>query len=235
MRKQLRDTKELFTYLMHAYIYELEDVATKKGIQKRLKDGALEEELKNKTREMLKVKKLSVELKLGPVYNRTENPWIQIYTMENKSGTKGRYVGISFEGESNEIKLWIGFGRSSKKQGELLEITKDYKMKYSLMEPNLKYGFEYITDRYDAIFIEKRINISGFTEEEFHRDLKYLTDLYKAYEVRFENAPMALIENNEADLLTKSKISYEELNEKMLSLIEEVGNLARAIKELGKE
>ena len=226
MKKQLKSKAELFDYLMYGYSYELEDVLTKKGIQKRLKDNELEQELKSKTKENVNAQGIFVELKLGPHYNRTENPWIQLYTLENKKGTTGRYVGISFTKETNEIEVWVGFGRTSKKQAEVFELAKEYIMKYSLLEPNLKYGFEYKTDCYDAIFINKKISIKNFNEEEFDRDLVYITDLYKAYEVRFENAVIAQ---------TKSKMSYEELNKKMLILIEEVGNLAKAIKELGKE
>lgn len=235
MKKNLKNKKELFQYLMHGYIFELEDVATKNGIQKRLKDNELAEKLKEKTKEDIKVKNLFVELKLGPTYNRTEKPWIQIFSTENKSGTKGRYVGISFARETNEVKMWIGFGRNLKKQHELLEKAKEYKMKYSLIEPNLKYNFQYTASRYDAIFIEKKIDINNFKEQEFDRDLKYITDLYKAYEVRFENATTALIEEKDSSLLTKNKINYEELNLRMLTLIEEVGNLAKAIKGLERE
>ena len=234
MKKQLKNKEELFDYLMYGYVYELEEVQTKKGIQKRLKDNELEQELKNKTKEKVSVKDLFVELKLGPSYNRTENVWVQLYTMENKSGTKGRYVGISFVKETNEIELWIGFGRNSKKQSEIFELAKEYKIKYSLIEPNLKYGFEYVADCYDAIFIKKKINIKKFKEEEFQKDLEYITDLYKAYEVRFENATISLTPTQEIQLIKNKEITYEELNEKMLTLIEEIGNLAKEIKKLKK-
>ena len=89
MKKQLNNKLDLFDYLMYGYSYELEDVDTKNGTQKRLKDNELEQELKNKTKEHIKVKDLYVELKLGPYYNRTGSPWIQIYTSENKSRRKG--------------------------------------------------------------------------------------------------------------------------------------------------
>lgn len=234
MKKRLKNKAELFNYLMHGYIYELEDVLTRNGIQKRLKDNELEQELKSKTKEEINIKDLFVELKLGPSYNRTENVWIQLYTMENKSGTKGRYVGISFERETNEINIWVGFGRTSKKQAEIFELAKEYKMKYSLIEPNLKYGFEYKADYYDAVFIEKKISMRDFNEEEFERDLSYITDLYKSYEVRFENAIISLNNNDDMEEVTKKESTYEELNERMLKLIEEVGNLAKAIKELRK-
>ena len=107
--KQFKSKSQLFGYLMHAYEYELEDVETKNGVQKRLKDSELEQELKNSTKEALKVKGLNTELKLGPSYNRSCNIWIQIFSKENRSGRKGRYVGISFEKTTNEVAIWLGF------------------------------------------------------------------------------------------------------------------------------
>lgn len=109
MKQPLKNKAELFDYLMYAYSYELENVETKKGIQKRLKDNELEEELKKLVKEKVKVENLLVELKLGPHYNRTPNVWLQIYSKENRSGARGRYVGISFSKENNEVELWIRF------------------------------------------------------------------------------------------------------------------------------
>lgn len=234
MKKQLKNKKELFDYLMYGYAYELEEVKTKKGIQKRLKDNELEEILKKTTKENIKSKDLHVELKLGPVYNRTENVWVQLFTLENKSGTKGRYVGISFVKETGDIELWLGFGKNSKKQSEIIEIAKEYKTKYSLIEPNLKYGFEYLADCYDAIFIKKKINIKKFDEEEFESDLKYITDLYKTYEVKFEKATISLTSNKEEQLPINNEKTYEELSERMLSLMEEIGDLAKEMRKLRK-
>ena len=233
MRKQLKNKEELFDYLTYGYIYELEDVITRKGKQKRLKDNELELELRNKTKENVKVDNLFVELKLGPSYNRTESPWIQIYTIQNKSGTKGRYVGMSFIKETNDIELWIGFGRSGKKKAEVFELTKEYKIKYSLIEPNLKYGFEYKTD-YDAVVIRKKISLRNFNEDDFERDLKYITDLYKEYETRFENYTMSQNYNKYEASSLKTQITYEEINENMLTIIEKLGNIVTLMKELKK-
>ena len=166
-------------------------------------------------------------MKLGPAYNRTENPWIQLFTPENRSGAKGRYVGISFEREKNEVKLWIGFGRTAKKQSEVLELAKDYRMKYSFIEAELDKGFKYNEDCYDALIIEKEINIKDFSDAEFEEDLIYITNLYKEFENQYGTAIFKTFGSNE--------ITYEEINERMLQIIEEVGELARAIKELGKK
>lgn len=92
MMKQFKNNKELFDYLTNAYRYELEEVHTKVGTQRRLKNKSLEEELKKKIKDEFIVDGLYTELKLGPSYNMTVSPWIQIYSIENKSGTKGRYI-----------------------------------------------------------------------------------------------------------------------------------------------
>ena len=227
MNKQFKSKSELFYYLMHGYMYMLEDVPTKNGIQKRLKDNELEQSLKEQIKEQLKIDGLEVELKLGPAYNRTENPWVQLFTPENRSGAKGRYVGISFERDKNEVKLWIGFGRTAKKQSEVLELAKDYRMKYSFIEAELDKGFKYNEDCYDALIIEKEINIKDFSDAEFEEDLIYITNLYKEFETQYGTAIFKTFSSNE--------ITYEEINERMLQIIEEVGELARAIKELGKK
>ena len=228
-KEQLKSRFDLFDYLMYGYSYVLEEVKTKNGKQRRLKDEELEKNLKEKTKELIKVKDLFVELKLGPSYNRVETPWIQLFSEENRSGTRGRYVGISFVKETNTIELWLGFGKTSKKKNEIQELSKGYRIKYSLIEPNLKYGFEYEND---AIFIKKKIKMADFKEEEFDRDLNYITDLYKAYETRFENAMISTTDNIKS---VQNTINYEELNERMLTLIEEIGNLAKVIKELGNK
>lgn len=232
MTRQFKNREDFFDYLMHSYVRELEEVPTKKGMQKRLKDNELEQRLKEETKKNVQAKDLSVELKLGPNYNRSTNVWIQIFTPENRSGTKGRYVGISFEKDNNEIAIWNGFGRGGHKRNEILELAKEYKLKYSLIEPNLKYGFEYIANCNDAIFIIKKIKISNFKDVEFERDINYITELYKTYEERFENAVISV--ENEKKEKTISQKSYEELNEKMLTLIEEAGNIAKELKKMRK-
>lgn len=233
MKRTLKNVTELFEYLIRGYVYELEDVKTQNGIQKRLKDNELEQELKIKTKEYIIVKDLSVELKLGPNYNRTEKPWIQIFSKANRSGTKGRYVGISISKELDDtIEIWIGFGRTKKKQSEVFELARQYKIKYAIIEPNLKYEFSYNTENYESVIIKKEINMKNFDEEEFARDLEYITNLYKSYEVRFENAMIPTKEIEKLDIVSKEVITYEEINKRMLSLIEQVGNLAEAIRNL---
>lgn len=126
------------------------------------------------------------------------------------------------------------FGRTSKKQSEILELAKEYKVKYSLIEPNLKYEFEYSDYTYHAIVIQKNIKIADFKEEEFQRDLEYLTNLYQEYEVKFENATIPLQQGTQMSLLEKDQMTYEEINERLLKLIEEAGTLAKALRQLSK-
>ena len=71
MIKQFNGMLDFFNYLMHAYVYELKNVETKNGIQKRLPDVELERELKQKTKELIKATGLNVDLKLGPNYKRS--------------------------------------------------------------------------------------------------------------------------------------------------------------------
>lgn len=94
--KNLKNLKELSEYLTNAYRYELEEVQAKKGIQRRLRDNDLEQELKEKVKKELKFEDLETELKLGPKYNMTPSPWIQIFSKENKSGATGRYIRNKF-------------------------------------------------------------------------------------------------------------------------------------------
>ena len=74
MIKTLKNIKDLFVYFMYSYISELEDVATKNGKQKRLRNKELEQQLSDTIKEYIKVEDLEIELKLGPHYNRKESP-----------------------------------------------------------------------------------------------------------------------------------------------------------------
>ena len=118
MRKQFKTKLELFDYLMYGYAYQLEKVPTKLGSQRRLKDNQLEQDLKDSTKQLVEANNLLVELKLGPAYNRSESPWIKLGTPENKSGAKGRYVGISFNKKTGGIELWIRFSEELLKSNQ---------------------------------------------------------------------------------------------------------------------
>ena len=125
-------------------------------------------------------------------------------------------------------------GRNKLKQAEIFELSKEYKIKYSLIEPNLQNGFEFLADSASAIIIEKKINMAQFDEQEFDKDLLYITDLYKKYETRFENATIDFTENKTQEISENQKVQIEEINKKMLDVLEQMGEIAKALKNLYK-
>ncbi len=80
------------------------------------------------------------------------------------------------------------------------------------------------------MFIQKKININNFKEEDFQRDLEYISELYKEYEARYGSLGDPIEENKNANNI--NSVTYEQINEKMLDIVEEIGKLAEAIKEL---
>lgn len=228
--RNLKNFKEISEYLTNVYSYELEDFHTKNGIQRRLKDNELEQELKAKIKKEIQFKELITELKLGPKYNMTPEPWIQIATRENKSGAKGRYMGIDFDKKKQEVSIWLGFGRSGKKKGEIVELIKLYVNRYMTIEPVLKNEFQYMTEFSDAVFIKKNIKIQEINEENIKNDMLYLANLYKKYEAQFENS-VVRVEKVEGQV-SNDKVDVQELNKNLLTLIEEVGRLAATVKKL---
>ena len=233
---ELKSLKEIFTYLMNGYKYELKDVETKQGKnQKRLKDEELGNQLNIKIKKKLKFDGLFVELKLGPAYNRTVKPWIQIFSSENRKGTKGRYVGISFDVDEQEVSSWIGFGCSGKKQGEIISEAKEYIRKYKMIEEDLEYGYRYNQELKDAIIIKKAIVIKDMTDVEFLNDINYLTNLYKKYENQYEEATFEKIDENEKvgnenNLATREDI--QRINKMMLQLTKDFSKLVEEIQKL---
>ena len=63
-KEQLKSRFDLFDYLMYGYSYVLEEVKTKNGKQRRLKDEELEKNLKEKTKEF--DKQSATKDKYGP-------------------------------------------------------------------------------------------------------------------------------------------------------------------------
>ena len=119
--KELKNEKEIFEEIMDNYeknIDEYEVVIKKTGKKqkhRKLKDNRYETQLndlivKNFTQNEKLNKDIKIKLKLGQPYNRSINPWIQLYYMKkNSKGTTGRYVGISFDNDKKNIELWIRF------------------------------------------------------------------------------------------------------------------------------
>lgn len=233
---EFKSLKEIFHYLMNAYKYKLQTVKTQRGIQRRLENDEIEDIIDLQLQERIKIDNLYIKVKLGPAYNRKEIPWIQVYTMENKKGTTGRYIGISFNEEEQMVESWIGFGRANKKQAQILIEAKEYMHKYMLIEPILKQGYKYNDNPRDAFIIKKQIQLKDFKDEEFLQDLYYLADLYKKYEKKYE---LAVFKENKEKLKTDitentnmNKYELMRINQTMLSLVEEIGILAKEIQEL---
>lgn len=233
---ELKTLKDIYQYLMNGYKYELRDVEIKQGkIQKRLKDEELGNELNQKIKNKLQFEDLFVELKLGPTYNRTITPWIQIFSPENRKGTKGRYIGISFNADEQKVSSWIGFGRSGKKQAQIILEAKEYIRKYKILEENLENGYEYNLNFNQAIIITKSVIIKDIIDSEFLEDLNYLVDLYKRYESQFESATFKQIKDKNKDNSTKTlatKEDIQKINQMMLQITQEFGELVKVIQKL---
>lgn len=77
--------------------------------------------------------------------------------------------------------------------------------------------------------------MSNFKDSDFVKDIKYITDLYKAYETRFENAIILSKDQKTDEALKERTKHYEELNQRLLDLIEEAGNIAKEIKKIKRK
>lgn len=127
---------------------------------------------------------INIKLKLGQPYNRSKNPWIHLYYgAKNSKGTNGRYAGISFDIANRNVEMWIGFGMTNMKKNEKLKNKEQYQSEYQKMfGKHLERGFEYASVYVEATVISKIIPIEELDNEEFRKDLAYLTDLYISVE-----------------------------------------------------
>lgn len=48
------------------------------------------------------------------------------------------------------------FWKNWTKKKDILELSKEYRLKYSLIEPNLKNGFYYVADGYEPYIVRKK-------------------------------------------------------------------------------
>ena len=133
--------------------------------------------------------------------------------------------------------IWIGFGRSGKKQSQVLVEAKEFMHKYMLIESDLKNGFIYNDNLKDAFIIKKQIQLKEFKDEEFLEDLYYLSNLYKSYERKYELAVFKEVEEktDENEKMNVNKYDLARMNQTMLSLVEEMGRLAKEIQELNSK
>ena len=179
--------KEYATYMFYNYNQEiLESYYDQKGAKKnRIKNNNKLEILKKDTKELFKVKDLITTLKTGPAYNCSENPWIHIHNSQNTKGTKGEYLGISFNKNNNTIELWFGFGYSNMKKKEVKTAQQNYLTKLRTIEPNLKNSFQYKSLFVDATVISKAIPLNEINDQNLLDDLNYLANIYKIYEQQY--------------------------------------------------
>lgn len=89
-----------------------------------------------------------------------------------------------------------------------------------------------MTNFSEAVFIKKDIKIKDIDEENIKSDLLYLTNLYKKYENKFENAIIKINDIQDKKISGGQDITIQELNKTMLTLVEEVGKLAEMMKKL---
>lgn len=198
--------KDVFRYIEEEYPKKLEEVKVNKGIQRRLIDETIEEKLDKQLNTFLKFENINIKLKLGPSYNRSLAPWIQLYTEDNRKGTKGHYGGISFENKG-EISLWLGFGQTALKKDEIIEKRNQFLREYAKIEINLKHGFQYEQVFVEAVIISKTYRLEDFAEEKFYRDIEYLMNLYKKHEA---NKKFGILEqDNNTNLEEKEEIKEE--------------------------
>lgn len=191
----MKNEKEIFKMIMDTYeknIITYDALVKKTGKtqkHRKLKEESYEKEVNDALVNAMKENKLlndkiKIELKLGAPYNRSYKPWIQLYYLEkNSKGTTGNYTGISIDIEKGNIELWIGFGKSKLKKFEILDkkekLIYEYKKMYG---EHLSRGFDYTSVFVDATIISKIISIDKLDNEEFRKDIAYLTDIYISFE-----------------------------------------------------
>lgn len=181
---------EYTNYMLNKYNQEiLETYLDQKGTKKnRIKNEEKINELKETTKKLFKFDNLTTTLKIGPAYNCSEKPWIHIHDENNKKGTKGEYIGISFNKEKQTLELWFGFGSTNMKKKERQITKQNYQTKLKAIEPILKQNFAYQSLFVEATIISKEILLSELNEEKLLEDLIYLTTLYRLYEAQYRNS-----------------------------------------------
>lgn len=199
--------KEIFQYIQNEYPKNLEEIEVKKGVQRRLKNGKIEEQLNQDLNHLLQFDDIKIKIKLGPSYNRSLMPWIQLYTKDNRKGTKGHYGGISFE-KQGRVALWLGFGQTGMKKWEIQEKRNQYISEYAKIETNLKHGFQYKEVYVDAVCISKKYVIEEIQEEEFYSDITYLMNLYKKHET---NKKLGIVNNQPSTQEETEEVEQEEI------------------------
>lgn len=204
--KQLKNEKEIFKEILENYEENIEtyeviiEKTGKKQNHRKLKDEQYESQLNEAIVKTMRENKglnkdLNIKLKLGWPFNRVINPWIHLYYLDkNAKGRRGRYAGISFDMKNKKVEMWIGFGMTGMRKNQLIEAKEQYCNEYKEMYGNnLERGFAYTSIYVDATIIAKSIPIDEFNNEEFRKDIAYLTNLY----INFENRGMVYREETQ--------------------------------------
>ena len=181
-------TIKYFTnYILNNYNNEvLESYFDQKGTRKnRIKNHNKLQELKENAKNIFKVDKLNTDFKPGPAYNCSNKPWIHIYNEYNKKGTKGEYLGISFDNINQTLEIWFGFGFTHMSKNDVIINRQKYQAQLKTIEPNLKRNFKYESLFVEATVISKSIPINEIDDNEIKEDLNYLANIYNIYEQQF--------------------------------------------------
>lgn len=225
--KVFEKEKEVFEELFNNYekniiIYEVTMGNTgKKQKHRKLKDDNYDRELNEAVIKTFQQNKelnehINIKLKLGVPYNRSKNPWIHLYYgAKNAKGTSGRYAGISFDMKNKNIEMWIGFGMTNMKKQQLIEKKEQYLNEYQKMfGNNLERGFQYTSVYVEATIMSKVIPINELDNDEFRKDIAYLTDLYISVEEK-ENIIKNKKETKIAKIEKTEKTQFKKSNKLM--------------------
>lgn len=203
---------EIANYIVKKYNQEIiESYYDNKNIRKnRPKDLEKIEWLKSEVKKTFEFPDLITDLKIGPPYNCSDNPWIHVHDIINSKGTEGEYIGISFDKSNNSMEIWMGFGRTGMKKKEVIEKREEYKNKLKNIEPILKRDFKFLPANFnDAVMISKEIKLDEINDMEVKKDFAYLGNLY----IKFENK---VYEKN-----TEYQSSYKETLEEIKKIPED--------------
>ena len=177
--------KDFTRYIIYCYNKEiLESYYDSKNVRKnKVKDIDKLNYIKDEAKRIFKINELITDFKVGPSYNLSNNPWVHIHDIKNNKGTKGEYIGISFNTDTLSIEIWLGFGRTNYKKKEIAAKRDEYINVIKSFEPYLKRDFKYTFNNFDdAIIISKSIKVDDINDSMIQEDLKYLSHIYMTFE-----------------------------------------------------
>ena len=167
--------KDFTRYIIYCYNKEiLESYYDSKNVRKnKVRDIDKLNYIKDEAKRIFKINELITDFKVGPSYNLSNNPWVHIHDNKNNKGTKGEYIGISFNTDTLAIEIWLGFGRTNYKKREIAAKRDEYINIIKSFEPYLKRDFKYTFNNFDdAIVISKSIKVDDINDSMNQEDLK---------------------------------------------------------------